>query len=403
MIPQTSGLPGTRQAKGARRQRTALSVALFLLSAVACCGITPPSVNAAFFGEASALHRQNRDKKSAPTKTKSSRKPLVGKPIPVPKLDVRTIWRNSMRAGQDVPMRARMSLTIWRKNQTVAVLGEKVLGSGGRYRITYAAPPDARGRVVCFDGHDTWQYEPRQKLLTRTQGSSEANDEEKDAARESLLTQNYTLALLSANDSAGGRPCYLLEIKPRHKGKGRERRWVDIATGHLLRSETYFADGSLSRVLSYQHVTLPAPVAETEFTLKVPADTRIIKRGSTVPRQSPEELTRLAARVGFEMEGPLGFRLSRVTTTRISHKENQVLFYSDGMESVSIFVLEEASLPIAPAGNWRRIPMHGLTAYLESAPHSNVLTWLQYGKRFTAISDLEPDALLTFISAQTKD
>src|SRR5690349_13655385 len=59
------------------------------------------------------------------------------------------IWRKSVQQGANVPMRAHISVTLWKQGKTTATLARMIQRGKGRYRMTYEAPPEARERVVC--------------------------------------------------------------------------------------------------------------------------------------------------------------------------------------------------------------------------------------------------------------
>jgi outer membrane lipoprotein-sorting protein len=312
--------------------------------------------------------------------------------------DAVAIWRRSVRIGEETPMRAVMSLTLWKGGYAVTTRARLVQGPQGRYRLVYEAPAAARGRVVYSDGKDHWQYEPRRDLLIKT-AMAVRTEPEQDASLEQV-ERNYRIALVSEHATAAGRPVYLLELTPHHAGGTRERRWVDKSTFKTLRVERRYADDSLARLLSYEDVVLPARVSASEFQPERGPKTRVVSAPGTQNAQPVKALADRARSLGLYDDGPLGFRLKHVFISRVGKQSVTQLLYSDGLESLSIFVQKGVRSPSAIPPHWRRIRIGGMTAYQTTGGHTDTLTWMRGGRRYTVVSHLEPEALQTFVRVQ---
>lgn len=322
-----------------------------------------------------------------------------GKPTSLSPLE---IWRRSQTLGAERPMRAQFSLTIWRDGQSFATLAQVTQGANGSYRMVYEAPPSARGRVVWVYDRSYWQYEPSKNLLTRTELPAQDARSRQTAYRQ--IERNYRIRLISERDAAAGRPAYLIELAAVSDGKGRQRIWVDRATFKALRVETYYADGTLARLITYSNVAFPANIPDSELNPVVGPNVR--RREATLSAAMRESSSRAMAErarsVGLAAEGPLGFRLEQVMVSRVGKKQTLQLIYSDGLETLSVFVQENGAPFRQASAEWRAVPMKRITAYRRLQGHTSTLLWTQHGRRYTAISHLEPSAMEAFVREQIR-
>lgn len=312
------------------------------------------------------------------------------------------IWRRSQTLGADRPMRAQFALTIWRDGQSFATLAQVTQGAKGSYRMVYEAPPSARGRIVWVHNRSCWQYEPAKNLLTRTELPALDLSSRQTAYQQ--IARNYRISLVSDRDAAAGRPAYLIELTALSGGKGRQRIWVDRATFKSLRMETYYADGTLARLITYSNVVFPAHIPDAEMKPAVGPSVR--RREFTLSAAMRESGSRAMAErarsVGLTAEGPLGFRLERIIRSRVGRKQTLQLIYSDGLETLSVFVQENGAPFRQPSAGWRAVPMKQITAYRRLQGHTSTLLWTHRGRRYTAISHLEPSAMETFVREQIR-
>lgn len=308
------------------------------------------------------------------------------------------IWHKSITQGADVPMRAELTLTWRRHGITHITQAHVVQGSGGQYRMEYLQPEEARGRVVYSDGHTNWQYEPRKNLLARTTLIPENEQNERDT--EDLIKQNYRVVLVSDQEVVQGRTTFLLELLPKHSGKSTQRRWIDRATFKTLRVETHYTDGILARSIAYQPIALPAQVSNSEFLpVQTPGLRSVASPGESavLPAANRGDC---ASSLGLKAEGALGFQVTQVASSSLDKNRSAHLLYSDGIESVSVFV-QKSNLTANPvAANWHPVTIEGHPAFENLDGHLDAVAWIQMGKRYTALSHLEPKALRLFVAGQ---
>jgi outer membrane lipoprotein-sorting protein len=308
------------------------------------------------------------------------------------------IWRKSVQQGLLVPMRARLAVTLWKQGKTTATLARIVQSGKSRYSMTYEAPPEARGRVVYADGVTHWQYEPKRHIVIKTPLTAHSEENEATA----LIEQNYRFTLVSDRERVSGRPTYLLELTPIHDGKGKQRRWIDRQNFKTLRMETHYADGSLARTLAYQQASFPTQIPEAEFLPKFDKTARVVAQSGG---SSPTPASRLAQRaraLGLNANGTLGFQLTQATISAMGRASVAQLLYSDGIETVSVFVRSGRTTLPASLKGWSRLSLGKVTAYHQHRDHTDALVWTHNGHQYTAVSHLEPEALQAFVRGQLR-
>jgi outer membrane lipoprotein-sorting protein len=312
------------------------------------------------------------------------------------------LFHKSITLGADVPMRATMAMTWRRHGVTHSTEARVIQGAQGRYRMEYLLPPEARGRIVSSDGRTQWQYEPRRNLLAVTPLIPESEQNERDT--EDLVDRNYKIVLVSADESIVGRPAYLLELLPRQEGKSSQKRWIDHQTFKTLRIETHYPDGILARMIAYRSVELPAVVTSADF---VPPQSAHVKRISSPPTSNVFPVRNDSPSVsglGLSAEGALGFRLTQVASSSVDRARTRTahLLYSDGIESVSVFV-QNGGFPVpAAAPGWHSIKISDHTAFENLDGHLDAVVWTQGNYRYTAVSHLGPSALQRFVASQLR-
>ncbi|MCC6727804.1 MAG: hypothetical protein IT208_00525 [Chthonomonadales bacterium] len=307
------------------------------------------------------------------------------------------IWRLALTRGADTPMEATMALQVWGTRHTTSTLARVRYGSRGRYRMDYEAPRAARGRIVCFDGRTRWQYEPRARTATRADSPP---PDPAVAAAHALILRNYRIALVAERATAAGRPCYLLEVRPRRPGKVSQRRWVDRATYRTLRVETRAASGALVSLLSYQQVRFPRSTPDDWFTLPPGDRSHVVAAPAPARPKRADEPGAVAARLGLRAEGPLGFRATRALGSRIGGKPATQVVYSDGLASLSVFVREAHGPRTDPPRGWRRLRLGHLTAFLARRDRAQAIAWFRGRRGYTAVSAIGAAALEAFVAGQ---
>jgi outer membrane lipoprotein-sorting protein len=312
--------------------------------------------------------------------------------------DASRIWRKSVESGEKVPFSARMTLLIWQDDRTIATQGRLSQAAPNRFRLEYDTPPRAHGRIVWSDGHEQWQYEPRRKLMTRRPISPALDGARATSLR--LVTRNYRFRLVSIKEKMASRSAYLIEVLPRYAGKSRMTVWIDRKTFKVLRSETRYPDGTVAKVVSYQQITIPAVIADTLLKPIVPPGTRVVALGGSSGTVPPSERAAHATSLRLDDEGPAGFVLQQVVESGPASRRTTQFIYSDGLETLSIFVKANTKAPKSIPANWHRVSIDGLPAFQSTTAHANYLMWHRWGRRYTAVSHLDRDALVVFARHQ---
>ncbi len=310
----------------------------------------------------------------------------------------RNLYHISVTRGTDVPMRAELTMTWRRHGMTHSTQAHIVQGPQGRYRMEYVLPAEARNRIVCSDGRTQWQYEPRRNLLTETPLVPTSEQNERDT--EDLVATNYKIVLVSDDEKTAGRPAYLLELLPRQEGKSSQKRWIDRQTFKTLRIETHYPDGILASMIAYTSPTLPAVVAPSDFTPPQPSGVNRASSPTTSNVFPVHSDNPSVHSLGLRAEGALGFRLTQIASSSVDRARTAHLLYSDGIESVSVFVQNEGSPILSKAPGWHPISIMGHTAYENLDGHLDAVLWTEGNYRYTAVSHLGPRALQQFVASQ---
>lgn len=330
----------------------------------------------------------------------------------------RLVFHKSITYGADVPMRAELTMTWRRHGITHATQAHAILGSRGCYRMEYIAPVEAKGRIVYSDGKTQWQCEPRRNLLATTNLLPETAQNERDT--EDLIVQNYRLVLVSEEETIAGRPVFLLELLPRHDGKSSQKRWIDKQTFRTLRIETHYPDGILARMVAYTAVTLPAKVVASDFVpqpsltlqrVTTPLTSNILPMYKAMVKTTDNAKDKDGNRpdpvpvrsLGLRPEGALGFLLTQVASSSVEHSQTAHLLYSDGIETISVFVQNGDSPALANAPGWHLISIQHHKAFENLDGHLDAVLWTQDGHRYTAVSYLGPKALQQFVGSQLQN
>jgi outer membrane lipoprotein-sorting protein len=307
------------------------------------------------------------------------------------------ILHQAITVGADTPMRADLLILRRRHGVMLTTQASVIQGGRDRYRMEYVLPTEARDRIVTSDGQTNWQYEPHRHIVAKTTLVPETEQNEQDI--EDLIARNYRIALVSDQERIADRPAYLLELLPRQAGKSTQRRWIDRATFKTLRIETHYPDGILARVVSYDHITLPAKVSPADFLPPHTAGLQYVAAATPSDIYRTSDLADCAHSLGLSAEGALGFRLTQAAASPLAQKKTAQLLYSDGIETVSIFV-QNGGKPAPGSPGWHAIRIGDLSAYENIDGHLDAIVWAQGSHRYTAVSHLGPKALYQFIASQ---
>ena len=304
------------------------------------------------------------------------------------------VWRRSLSVGADVPMRADMLLTYRRHGIVHTVRAKIVQGAKGACKITFVSPAEMKGKVLCSDGRSAWQIEPR--AASAEEVGLAAASTLRDRRVQSLIENNYRIRFASADPIVSGRACQVIDLLPIHAGKSRQRRWVDTATGKTLRIETTYTDNIRARLLTFSPSALPAAISASDFApILAQTGQREIPQGkSNDAAQPPAE----AALAHMPANAPLGFRLIEWHESAVDGRKAVQLLYTDGIETVSVFVQKKPDAEPVPSGGWSRIVLNGFSAYQNTDHHVYAVSWVNGACQCTAISHLTPTAMRQFVT-----
>jgi hypothetical protein len=149
-------------------------------------------------------------------------------------------------------------------------------------------------------------------------------------------------------------------------------------------------------------VALPAVVTDADF---LPVHNRSVHNVSTKDDSfylPTHTIPAAYANLHLKPRAALGFDLIEISAGEIDNGPATQLLYSDGIETVSVFVQSGAAAVSSIPPNWTKVPIGTETAYQNLDGHLDALTWIQGGYRYTAVSHLVPDALRTFVESQLK-
>ncbi len=300
-----------------------------------------------------------------------------------------SVWRRSITAGAEVPMRADMLMTYRRHGIVHTVKAHVVLGPHGASRVEFLTPTEVQGRVICSDGQSAWHYDPHTSALEETRLS--AASEQRDRSVQQLIETNYRVNIVSPSVAIAGRQCWVLDLLPVHPGKSRQRRWIDRITSRTIRIETTYTDNVVARMVMYTPTSLPATITANLF---VPQNGKTTHReAATITLDPHSELE--AAKV--PAKAPLGFRRISAAISSLDGRPAQQLLYTDGIETVSIFVQKETGAQPVPSGGWSKLMLPGLIAFQNTDHHVYALSWASNKFQFTAVSHITPEAMRRFV------
>lgn len=289
-------------------------------------------------------------------------------------------------------------MTSRRHGITYTTQAHIVQGSHGRYRMEYLLPIEARGRIVFSDGQSNWQYEPAQNMLARTE--LPVPSEIKDRDSEALIESNYRVVLVSGNAATAGRSAYLLDLLPKHSGKSSQRRWIDRQTYKTLRIETHYTDGILASLVNYDQVALPATVTEADFQPMQATSIRHFSAPASAQEIQSRDFVRVAAEHRLKSQLDLGFQLVGIGVSALNNTPTRQFLYSDGIETVSIFVQKAGVDIVDVPEHWQRLTVSDVPVFQNIDGHLNTLVWTRSGHRYTAVSHLMTRGLQSVIASE---
>lgn len=305
------------------------------------------------------------------------------------------LWRRSLKAGMETPMRGTMRLTQRLTGKYYTSEAAVIQGTGGRFRLTYRSPVASKGRWLLFDGVSYWQYDPKSRQTLRT--DPPVRDASEDSRNHALIERNYRFTLEPKQEKLNGRRVAVLHVLPRQAGKLSQRRWIDIATGKTLKSETYYRDGILLSRLLYTPDALPAHLTEGE--LAAPRSGSAVT--STQSALSDAEIADLLARRRLKREITSGFVLQRAVKSQTAGGETTQLLYTDGLETVSLFMQKTEGVSLTSDTRWEPLTLAGQPAAMQRSGHILTVVWVRDKVRYTAVARIGRTAFLELLPSLT--
>jgi outer membrane lipoprotein-sorting protein len=229
--------------------------------------------------------------------------------------------------------------------RTTALIDEKertatahVSGSGGKVRFDYETA--TRRWSLVDDG---------QRLVHLNSEKQEALVRPRPVFSEDrrLAERNYD-ARVVGGATVAGRPCDIVQVSPRGRGRPVWRLWLDRHTSFALKRERYNIEGTLTSGTEYREITFGTAVSPELFV--IPSGWKVVDRDGSGARL---EITELERRVGFSLKTPRylprGYVFLGGYVQRRRHGDDAAssaprpglemaeLRYTDGLRVLSIF------------------------------------------------------------------
>lgn len=262
-------------------------------------------------------------------------------------------------------------------------------------RYEYQESAERAGWVVIDDGADTWQFEPRGRLVISFSSTSGARFRQQQAEELRLLRKNYRF-VHGGFGKVAGREAHIVEILPRHPGNPSQRLWIDREQALTLKTEKFRANGSLEYLSYFVDIALADPPGEDLFQVKIPPGVDVVRHPG-VNVFEPVEVLRAKTDVNIQLPGdlPPGFVFAGASMAALAQFKGGVyLKFTDGLNVISLFET------VAPRGktyvvdNARRVSIGGMVGYLTENCDVQLLNWTANGTNYTLIGEVPPDVLL---------
>lgn len=146
----------------------------------------------------------------------------------------------------------------------------------------YLAPPRDKGTKMLKLGKNLWIYSPSTDRTIRISGhmlrqSVMGSDLSYEDMMEDPLLQNLYTAIVSEEDTLGGRPCWVLDLKARDEDVAYHSRkvWVDTERFIILKENRYAKSGRLLKSAEISKVTQ----VEGRWIAKIALFKDVLKQG----------------------------------------------------------------------------------------------------------------------------
>jgi hypothetical protein len=201
----------------------------------------------------------------------------------------------------------------------------------------------------------------------------------------SLLADNFDLRVEGSGDIAGRKA---IVVSADHPGVASAKFWIDRATGLLLRTEVYGADGRLWRASAFVRVSIHPHLFMQHLPpiVQVPEAVALSRRSLPSLRQD-----------GYRCPAHLrsGFALTDID--RVHEPTPAVhMTYTDGLSVISVFE-QRGSLATSAVDGYLPVSIDGQRVYVKYGLPTSIL-WASNDMVYTVLTDA-PDSTLAHIVA----
>ncbi len=307
------------------------------------------------------------------------------------------LYQRSLAAEREVIITARVSATRWNDSKAAPFVFDLIEDTGNRYRMTYVSPKAVAGRVLVSNGKTLFQYEPTRNLILKRPAPIQSQATEEQVPP----TTRCSFALGDAPETVAGRPVTLVTRRAVPGGVTREKRWVDAETGRTLRHEQFDAKGVLERRVEFKNVSFPGAVADETFAPDFPIHTRVLSAAvRSLPADDITKRYNLPMRANrFTLRTVLASPAHSSLTSSISGHQ---LLYSDGRESLSVFVVPTRDAEqLRPSAGWVLLPneRQPLMTRSDRRTDGTAVAWIRDNRWYIAVSRMPLQTMLPIVRA----
>ena len=204
------------------------------------------------------------------------------------------------------------------------------------------------------------------------------------------LTRKYQVRRAGLRELRTG-PAVALGIRERGADHDRERLFVDVGTGLVVRRETFAADGTARRVVAFTELEVAVPAFEP------PAGLEHRDRGAE--RVLSEEGLAILGAIGWAVphDLPGGFRLRRGAALPESSGSSLHLVYSDGLYTLSVYE-QFGRLDMDAVDGATRHDGMDRPIYRWPGAEPERVVWPAGELTFTAVSDAPTEVVLAAVA-----
>ncbi|MCB4757517.1 MAG: outer membrane lipoprotein-sorting protein [Elusimicrobia bacterium] len=263
--------------------------------------------------------------------------------------------------------------------------------SSQHYKKEYFAPDGKLDKIIFANQQEEWIYFPSKKMVWKgdlKKSQSKLLSENKEWE---LIAENYDLNL-KPGENIAGRNTWVLDVKPKAKGKPYRTLWIDQDQYLILKSREYNPDGTLTIESAFEKIDFPAGLDAGAFNFRVPAGTHVQDHEFSPDFLSLEELKESGAHFPRMPEHlPAGFVFESADFFNVKSKEVSHLRYTDGLNVISLF---ESAYPVSTkTGAFQWEPSEFETATIGFSRAGKILYWQSGNRYFTLVGNLSSEAL----------